>query len=177
MVRANLSQMMLNALEQFVMIFVFQSGCVFILLRAKVLFVVAEWPLVRLAHWRLLLQARAVENQCYVVACNRAGKDPNNVFAGHSLLWILGSEVVEANEEESILFGELVFEKIREVRKGIPVLRIVVQNYTNKMLTSDFYSWYSHQHKVKNSKIIQLLSRAGGGIWPDEAQQPTVIPL
>ncbi|TBL12713.1 carbon-nitrogen family hydrolase [Bacillus paranthracis] len=53
---------------------------------AKVLFVVAEWPLVRLAHWRLLLQARAVENQCYVVACNRAGKDPNNEFAGHSLI-------------------------------------------------------------------------------------------
>ncbi len=57
-------------------------------------------------------------------------------------------------------------------------MRIDVQNYTNKMLTSDFYSWYSLQHKVKNSKkIIQLLSRAGGGIWPDEAQQPTVIPL
>lgn len=52
----------------------------------NVLFVVAEWPLVRLAHWRLLLQARAVENQCYVVACNRAGQDPNNVFAGHSLI-------------------------------------------------------------------------------------------
>ncbi len=124
------------------------------------------------------MQARAVENQCYVVACNRAGKDPNNVFAGHSLIvdpW--GEVVVEANEEESILFGELEFEKIKEVRKGIPVLRIAVQNYTNKMLTSDFYSWYSLQHKVKNSKIIQLLSRAGGGIWPDEAQQPTVIPL
>ena len=56
-------------------------------------------------------------------------------------------------------------------------MRIDVQNYTNKMLTSDFYSWYSLQHKVKILKIIQLLSRAGGGIWPDEAQQPTVIPL
>ncbi len=31
--------------------------------------------------------------------------------------------------------------------------------------------------KLKIQKIIQLLSRAGGGIWPDEAQQPTVIPL
>ncbi|HGH7174052.1 TPA: carbon-nitrogen family hydrolase [Bacillus wiedmannii] len=89
---------------------------------AKVLFVVAEWPLVRLAHWRLLLQARAIENQCYVVACNRAGKDPNNEFAGHSLIvdpW--GEVVVEATEEASILFGELTFEKIEEVRKGIPV--------------------------------------------------------
>ncbi|MEY8347576.1 carbon-nitrogen family hydrolase [Bacillus cereus] len=89
---------------------------------AKVLFVVAEWPLVRLAHWRLLLQARAIENQCYVVACNRAGEDPNNVFAGHSLIvdpW--GEVVVEAGEEESILYGDLELEKIKEVRKGIPV--------------------------------------------------------
>ncbi|KEK25967.1 hydrolase [Bacillus gaemokensis] len=89
---------------------------------AEVLFVVAEWPLARLSHWRLLLQARAVENQCYVVACNRAGEDPNNVFAGHSLIvdpW--GEIVVEADKEESILHGKLDLEKIREVRKGIPV--------------------------------------------------------
>ncbi|WP_139265489.1 carbon-nitrogen family hydrolase [Bacillus sp. 166amftsu] len=88
----------------------------------NVLFVVAEWPLVRLAHWRLLLQARAVENQCYVVACNRAGEDPHNVFAGHSLIvdpW--GEIVVEAGEEESILHGKLNLEKVKEVRKGIPV--------------------------------------------------------
>ncbi|HEK9099396.1 carbon-nitrogen family hydrolase [Bacillus pfraonensis] len=88
----------------------------------NVLFVVAEWPLVRLAHWRLLLQARAIENQCYVVACNRAGEDPNNVFAGHSLIvnpW--GEIVAEAGEEESILYGNVELEKIKEVRKGIPV--------------------------------------------------------
>ncbi|MCI4060661.1 carbon-nitrogen family hydrolase, partial [Bacillus cereus] len=46
----------------------------------------------------------------------------NYVFAGHSLIvdpW--GEVVVDAIEEESILFGELVFEKIKVVRKGIPV--------------------------------------------------------
>ena len=89
---------------------------------ATVLFVVAEWPLVRLTHWRLLLQARAIENQCYVVACNRAGSDPNNVFAGHSLIidpW--GEIVTEADETETILFGTLYPNKISEVRKGIPV--------------------------------------------------------
>lgn len=89
---------------------------------AKVLFVVAEWPLVRLAHWRLLLQARAIENQCYVVACNRAGRDPINVFAGHSLIvspW--GDIISEATEEETILYGEIAVEQVEEVRKGIPV--------------------------------------------------------
>lgn len=89
---------------------------------AKVLFIVAEWPLVRVKHWRLLLQARAVENQCYVVACNRSGSDPNNVFAGSSLLIDPWGEIVsEAAEEEAILFGTIDIKKVEEVRKGIPV--------------------------------------------------------
>lgn len=89
---------------------------------AEVLFVVAEWPLPRLAHWRTLLTARAIENQCYVVACNRAGSDPNNVFAGHSMMidpW--GEVVAEAGEGEETLIGTLDFMKIPEVRRGIPV--------------------------------------------------------
>ncbi|GGE68856.1 carbon-nitrogen family hydrolase [Priestia taiwanensis] len=89
---------------------------------ATVLFVVAEWPLPRLAHWRTLLISRAIENQCYVVACNRAGSDPNNTFAGHSLIidpW--GEVVVEGDEQEGVLYGTLDFSKIDDVRKGIPV--------------------------------------------------------
>jgi len=89
---------------------------------AEVLFVVAEWPLPRLVHWRTLLTARAIENQCYVVACNRAGSDPNNVFAGHSMIidpW--GEVVAEAGEGEEMLVGTLDFAKIPEVRRGIPV--------------------------------------------------------
>lgn len=89
---------------------------------AEVLFVVAEWPLPRLAHWRILLTARAIENQCYVVACNRAGSDPNNVFAGHSVIidpW--GEVVAEAEEGEETLVSTLDFAKIPEVRRGIPV--------------------------------------------------------
>jgi predicted amidohydrolase len=89
---------------------------------AEVLFVVAEWPLPRLAHWRSLLISRAIENQCYVVACNRSGKDPSNVFAGHSMIidpW--GDIVAEAEEGEAILFGELDIEKVRNVRSQIPI--------------------------------------------------------
>ncbi len=89
---------------------------------AKVVFVVAEWPLARVTHWRTLLISRAIENQCYIVACNRAGSDPNNVFAGHSLVvdpW--GEVVAEAGEEQEILESVLDFSKIEEVRRGIPV--------------------------------------------------------
>ncbi|MBB3868145.1 carbon-nitrogen family hydrolase [Parageobacillus toebii NBRC 107807] len=89
---------------------------------AEVLFVVAEWPLPRLSHWRTLLAARAIENQCYVIACNRAGSDPNNVFAGHSLVvdpW--GEIIAEANEEPCTLMAQIDLQKVREVRKQIPI--------------------------------------------------------
>lgn len=47
---------------------------------------VANWPEPRIHAWRTLLQARAIENQCYVMGVNRKGKDPaGNVYTGDSL--------------------------------------------------------------------------------------------
>lgn len=89
---------------------------------AEAIFVVAEWPLSRLTHWRTLLTARAIENQCYVIACNRAGSDPNNTFAGHSIIidpW--GEIIAEAGEGQEILHGEINLSIVEEVRKGIPI--------------------------------------------------------
>lgn len=89
---------------------------------AEVLFVVAEWPLPRLTHWRTLLISRAIENQCYVVACNRTGSDPNNVFAGHSLIidpW--GEILAEAGEGPEVLEAEIDLEMVKKVRKQIPI--------------------------------------------------------
>ncbi|WP_410513339.1 carbon-nitrogen family hydrolase [Paenibacillus sp. BR2-3] len=89
---------------------------------AEVLFVCAEWPLPRLSHWRALLISRAIENQCYVVACNRAGSDPVNTFAGHSMIidpW--GEIVCEASEYEEIISGDIDLQKVRQVRRQIPV--------------------------------------------------------
>lgn len=91
-------------------------------LGAEALFVVAEWPLPRLSHWRSLLIARAIENQCYVIACNRAGSDPNNQFAGHSMIidpW--GDIIAEAGVDEEILVGDINLEKVKEVRSMIPI--------------------------------------------------------
>lgn len=56
------------------------------LLGAKVIFVPAQWPAARIDHWKILLQARAIENQCYIVAVNRVGKDSNNEFNGNSMV-------------------------------------------------------------------------------------------
>lgn len=89
---------------------------------AEALFVVAQWPLARLAHWRALLIARAIENQCYVIACNRSGSDPANVFAGHSMIidpW--GDVLAEGSETEEILHGEIDLDQVKEVRSLIPI--------------------------------------------------------
>lgn len=89
---------------------------------AEALIVVAEWPLQRLAHWKSLLIARAIENQCFVIACNRAGADPNNTFAGHSMIIDPWGEIIsEAEEGQEILFGEVDLNKTKEVRKLIPI--------------------------------------------------------
>lgn len=89
---------------------------------AEILYVVAEWPLARLYHWRTLLLSRAIENQCYVVACNRSGSDPNNVFAGHSMIidpW--GEILAEADENSGFISASLDLQKVKDVRKQIPI--------------------------------------------------------
>lgn len=47
---------------------------------------VASWPTPRVEAWKTLLRARAIENQCYVIAVNRVGKDPVCVYSGGSAL-------------------------------------------------------------------------------------------
>ncbi|WP_312472817.1 carbon-nitrogen family hydrolase [Neobacillus sp.] len=89
---------------------------------AEALFVVAEWPALRLAHWRTLLIARAIENQCFVIGCNRSGDDPNNLFAGHSIIIDPWGEVIsEAGADQEIITAEIELDQVREIRKQIPV--------------------------------------------------------
>ncbi|RYL88948.1 carbon-nitrogen family hydrolase [Sporolactobacillus sp. THM7-4] len=93
-----------------------------VLAGARMLFIPAEWPKPRLDHWRTLLIARAIENQAFVIACNRSGSDPDNVFAGHSIVispW--GKVLTEAGEEETILQADLDLSSIDAVRSHIPV--------------------------------------------------------
>ncbi|WP_311290187.1 carbon-nitrogen family hydrolase [Paenibacillus glycanilyticus] len=89
---------------------------------AKLLFVPAEWPHPRLHHWRTLLTARAIENQMFVIACNRVGVSGDTHFFGHSMIldpW--GETIAEAGEEETIVYAEIDLSLVDTVRGRIPV--------------------------------------------------------
>jgi omega-amidase len=89
---------------------------------AKILFVPAEWPHPRLHHWRTLLMARAIENQMFVVACNRVGISGTADFFGHSLIidpW--GEIIAEGGDQEEIITASIQLSDVDNVRSKIPV--------------------------------------------------------
>lgn len=89
---------------------------------AEALFVSAEWPLPRREHWVTLLRARAIENQMYVVACNRCGTTGDEVFAGNSMIIAPdGTILAHADTEEDIICADFEPELVRQTRAKIQV--------------------------------------------------------
>jgi predicted amidohydrolase len=71
---------------------------------AEVFTVSSSWPSVRHEHWRALLVARAIENQAFVIAANRCGRDPSNEYAGGSVaIDVLGTRIAEADAREQAI--------------------------------------------------------------------------
>ena len=69
-----------------------------------VLIYVANWPKPRISAWDILLQARAIENLCYVIGVNRLGKDFNNLeYLGHSaVIDAMGNPVLDFEEGQEM---------------------------------------------------------------------------
>ena len=89
---------------------------------ARLLFLPAEWPHPRLTHWQTLLRARAIENQMFVVGCNRVGSSKGSTFCGHSAVvdpW--GELVIEGDERPGLLTATIDTALADEVRARIPV--------------------------------------------------------
>ncbi len=83
----------------------------------------ANWPAARASHWRQLLIARAIENQAYVVGCNRVGSGGRLAYAGDScVIDPLGETVARAGDDETAIAGEVTAEKVTEVRARFPFL-------------------------------------------------------
>ncbi|GGL90699.1 hydrolase [Streptomyces fumigatiscleroticus] len=91
---------------------------------AETLVVPAGWPERRRSHWTLLAQARAVENQAFVLACGTAGTHAGVAQAGHSIVvdpW--GEVLAEAGPGEEVLTVEFDPGQVAKTRERFPVLK------------------------------------------------------
>jgi predicted amidohydrolase len=77
----------------------------------------ANWPASRREHWSTLLRARAIENQAYVIGCNRVGEGGGLVYSGDSVVVDpFGEIVAEGPNEECTLLADITPERVAEVR-------------------------------------------------------------
>lgn len=88
-----------------------------------ILYVSAEWPIQRIAQWQILLQARAIENQAFVVAANRVGSDRDNTFGGRSLVIDpLGNIVAQGTDvDDMLVIADIDIADETAIRGQIPV--------------------------------------------------------
>jgi predicted amidohydrolase len=85
---------------------------------------VANWPEKRRHHWTTLLQARAIENQAYVVGINRVGEGGGLAYSGDSRVidpW--GEVITSAAGQETLLLAEIDPAVVSDARQRFPVLR------------------------------------------------------
>ena len=88
------------------------------------LFVVSQWPKVRISHLRSLTVARAIENQMFVVCCNSCGSAGKTVYGGNSAIvdpW--GETIALAGETRQILCADADLSVLKNIRESIHVFR------------------------------------------------------
>jgi nitrilase len=78
------------------------------------------------AHYRVLMQARAIENFCFVVAACQVGyHDSGRETYGHSMVvnpW--GKVIAELQDQEGILFADIDLEEVNDSRTQVPAWRM-----------------------------------------------------
>jgi len=92
--------------------------------KVEIIIDIANWPDTRIEHWRTLLKARAIENQCYVIGVNRVGDDPILHYNGFSSVFDpMGKEIVVVENEEKVIVAEIDKSYVDNVRQRLPFLK------------------------------------------------------
>lgn len=86
---------------------------------------VANWPERRNTPWRALLQARAIENQCYVIGVNRVGNDGHNIYhsGDTSLIDPVGEIIYHKAHDEDAFTYTLSRTHLEELRAKFPFMK------------------------------------------------------
>ena len=89
---------------------------------AQLILLVAEWPSRRIEHWKTLLQARAIENQCYIAAVNKVGTSQGAALGGNSaVVNPMGEFLTLGGENEELLLADLDLDEVSKIREWMPV--------------------------------------------------------
>ena len=84
---------------------------------------IANWPDTRIEHWRTLLKARAIENQCYAAGINRVGDDPKLHYNGYSSVFDpMGKEIISVENDEKVITVDIDKNYVDDVKKKLPFL-------------------------------------------------------
>jgi predicted amidohydrolase len=92
---------------------------------AKLILLPSEWPAKRINHWKVLLQARAIENQMFVAAVNNVGETGSETFGGASAIISPWGEILAEGDgqKEALLTAEVDLEQVERVRQTIPIFQ------------------------------------------------------
>jgi len=89
-----------------------------------VIFVIASWPAARQTHFDMLLPARAIENQVYVVGVNRIGSGGGHEYrGGTAIISPLGESLAHAGGVERLVFADIDPAKVEEAREAMSCLQ------------------------------------------------------
>ncbi len=98
----------------------FRSTCE----KTELYIVIANWPSVRAFDFRLLLQARALENQAYVLGVNRVGSSTFSHYAGESIFVSPEGQILnDASQAASVMLCDVNLETLQKMREARPFLK------------------------------------------------------
>ena len=89
------------------------------------LIITANWPERRIAHWRALINARAIENQAYVIGVNRVGHDGNEVYHSGDSTCVdpNGNVIYNKRDEEDLYTFTIIADEVIKTRRALPFLK------------------------------------------------------
>lgn len=88
---------------------------------SEVMIVIANWPKARMEHFKALLKARAIENQCYVIGVNRVGEGNGLIYNGGSGIYDpYGKLITKETDSEKLIIGIVDKDTVTNYRKDFP---------------------------------------------------------
>ena len=124
---------------------------------AGLLVVSAQWPAARREQWRTLAMARAIENQIFVVACNRCGITGKTEFGGHSLvIGPDGTVLAEGGAEPDTAWVEIDPAKMQELRQRFNTVGPAVYRFNDedKIMELEELAALTARYRAVGRKVV-----------------------